>query len=111
PCLRDVPVLRPEAGGRDPAQAGQDVPRRLLRADVRGARAVLYGSLHLPEGKLRGAVFAPDAPCAVPGLAAADRAGMTLAILHIITGLGEGGAEAVLTRLCLNAQHHRHVVV
>lgn len=36
---------------------------------------------------------------------------MTLTVLHIITSLGEGGAEAVLTRLCRAAQGQRHVVV
>lgn len=32
-------------------------------------------------------------------------------IVHIITGLEDGGAEAVLYRLCLNAGHHEHVVI
>lgn len=32
-------------------------------------------------------------------------------IIHIITGLNDGGAEAVLYRLCTHDQQHRHVVV
>lgn len=32
-------------------------------------------------------------------------------VLHIITGLGDGGAEGVLTRLCLNSQEAKHVVI
>ena len=32
-------------------------------------------------------------------------------ILHVITGLGDGGAEGVLTRLCLNSKAADHVVV
>lgn len=32
-------------------------------------------------------------------------------VLHIITGLSDGGAEAVLTRLCLNSQEAKHVVI
>ena len=36
---------------------------------------------------------------------------MTRKVLHIITGLSDGGAEAVLTRLCLNSQEAKHVVI
>lgn len=32
-------------------------------------------------------------------------------ILHIITGLNNGGAEAVLTRLCLAHTDHQHIIV
>lgn len=32
-------------------------------------------------------------------------------VLHIITGLNDGGAEGVLTRLCLNSQQAKHVVI
>ena len=32
-------------------------------------------------------------------------------IVHLITGLGNGGAEGVLVRLCLNDFEHTHVVV
>lgn len=32
-------------------------------------------------------------------------------VLHIITGLGDGGAEGVLTRLCLNSSEAAHVVI
>ena len=32
-------------------------------------------------------------------------------VLHVITGLGDGGAEGVLTRLCLNSRKAEHVVV
>ena len=32
-------------------------------------------------------------------------------ILHIITGLSDGGAEAVLYRLCVRDQEDEHVVV
>ncbi|MDM8349792.1 glycosyltransferase [Pseudomonas sp. sp1636] len=32
-------------------------------------------------------------------------------VLHIITGLNDGGAEGVLTRLCLHSQQAGHVVV
>ncbi|NNG45156.1 glycosyltransferase [Pseudoalteromonas sp. NEC-BIFX-2020_002] len=32
-------------------------------------------------------------------------------ILHIITGLGDGGAEGVLTRLCTNSEYVDHVVI
>lgn len=32
-------------------------------------------------------------------------------ILHIITGLNDGGAEGVLTRLCLHSKQFQHVVV
>lgn len=32
-------------------------------------------------------------------------------IVHIITGLNDGGAEGVLFRLCLNATNHRHIVI
>lgn len=32
-------------------------------------------------------------------------------VLHIITGLNDGGAESVLTRLCLNSHSVNHVVV
>jgi glycosyltransferase involved in cell wall biosynthesis len=32
-------------------------------------------------------------------------------VLHIITGLGNGGAEGVLTRLCLNTTGIEHVVI
>ena len=31
--------------------------------------------------------------------------------IHIITGLGDGGAEAVLFRLCTHDLNHRHIVV
>ena len=32
-------------------------------------------------------------------------------VLHIITGLGDGGAEGVLTRLCLHSKQIQHVVI
>jgi len=32
-------------------------------------------------------------------------------ILHIITGLGDGGAEGVLSRLCLNSANFKHEVI
>lgn len=32
-------------------------------------------------------------------------------VLHVISGLGDGGAESVLCRLCLNSHNFRHVVV
>lgn len=32
-------------------------------------------------------------------------------VLHVITGLNDGGAEGVLARLCLNSQQVQHVVV
>ncbi len=32
-------------------------------------------------------------------------------ILHVTTGLSDGGAEAVLYRLCSTSQRHRHVVI
>lgn len=32
-------------------------------------------------------------------------------VLHIITGLGDGGAEGVLARLCSHEDHFRHVVI
>jgi len=32
-------------------------------------------------------------------------------IVHVITGLNNGGAEGVLTRLCLNGQDFEHVVI
>lgn len=32
-------------------------------------------------------------------------------VLHIITGLGDGGAEGVLARLCLHAKEASHVVI
>jgi glycosyltransferase involved in cell wall biosynthesis len=32
-------------------------------------------------------------------------------VFHIITGLKDGGAEAVLYRLCLHDKEHRHIVV
>ena len=36
---------------------------------------------------------------------------MTKKIVHIITGLNDGGAEGVLTRLCLHSRKVRHVVI
>lgn len=36
---------------------------------------------------------------------------MPLTILHVITGLGDGGAEANLYRLCVSDTHNRHIVV
>lgn len=36
---------------------------------------------------------------------------MTNKVLHIITGLNDGGAEGVLTRLCLNSKGASHVVI
>ena len=36
---------------------------------------------------------------------------MTKKVLHIITGLDDGGAEGVLTRLCLHSSRARHVVI
>lgn len=36
---------------------------------------------------------------------------MSKKVLHIITGLSDGGAEGVLTRLCLNSHQAKHVVV
>jgi len=36
---------------------------------------------------------------------------MTPTILHVITGLGDGGAEGVLYRLCTNDSRNNHVVV
>lgn len=32
-------------------------------------------------------------------------------VLHIISGLGDGGAEGVLTRLCLNSKRFEHIVI
>src|SRR5690606_27733518 len=32
-------------------------------------------------------------------------------ILHVITGLGDGGAEGVLYRLCIHSRSVRHIVV
>lgn len=32
-------------------------------------------------------------------------------ILHIITGLGDGGAEGVLTRLAINSSHLEHIII
>lgn len=32
-------------------------------------------------------------------------------MVHVITGLNDGGAEAVLTRLCQNSKHVEHVVI
>ncbi|PHS64395.1 MAG: glycosyl transferase family 1 [Thalassobium sp.] len=32
-------------------------------------------------------------------------------ILHVITGLGDGGAEGVLSRLCINEKSNDHIVV
>ncbi|HTG56253.1 MAG TPA: hypothetical protein VL943_08305, partial [Niabella sp.] len=32
-------------------------------------------------------------------------------VLHIITGLGDGGAEGVLARLCLHSKEFQHVVI
>lgn len=32
-------------------------------------------------------------------------------VLHVITGLGNGGAEGALSRLCTNSQAYQHVVV
>jgi hypothetical protein len=32
-------------------------------------------------------------------------------VLHVITGLGEGGAEGALTRLVLADSTHRHAVI
>ena len=34
-----------------------------------------------------------------------------LHVLHVITGLGNGGAEAVLSRLCVSERQYRHSVV
>ena len=34
-----------------------------------------------------------------------------LTIFHIITGLGNGGAEGVLYRLCTKDKKYRHIVV
>lgn len=36
---------------------------------------------------------------------------LTCSVLHIITGLADGGAEAVLYRLCTHEDTHRHTVV
>ena len=36
---------------------------------------------------------------------------MTKKIVHIITGLNDGGAEGVLTRLCLHSKKIQHVVI
>ncbi|WP_286220274.1 glycosyltransferase family 4 protein [Marinobacter apostichopi] len=36
---------------------------------------------------------------------------MTKKVVHIITGLSDGGAEGVLTRLCLHSKKARHVVI
>lgn len=36
---------------------------------------------------------------------------MTKKVLHIITGLNDGGAEGVLTRLCLYSEQAQHVVI
>lgn len=32
-------------------------------------------------------------------------------VLHIITGLGNGGAEGVLYRLCLNDKEYKHIII
>ena len=32
-------------------------------------------------------------------------------ILHVSTGLNDGGAEAILHRVCINEKQHRHIVV
>lgn len=34
-----------------------------------------------------------------------------LAVVHVITGLGDGGAEAALSRLCLSDTENKHIVV
>lgn len=36
---------------------------------------------------------------------------MSKKVLHVITGLGDGGAEGVLTRLCINSDKAEHVVI
>ncbi len=36
---------------------------------------------------------------------------MTKKVVHIITGLNDGGAEGVLTRLCLHSEQVQHVVI
>lgn len=36
---------------------------------------------------------------------------MTKKVVHIITGLNDGGAEGVLTRLCLHSKQAQHVVI
>ncbi|MBE94419.1 glycosyltransferase [Marinobacter sp.] len=36
---------------------------------------------------------------------------MTKKVVHIITGLNDGGAEGVLTRLCLHSEQAQHVVI
>lgn len=36
---------------------------------------------------------------------------MTEKVVHIITGLNDGGAEGVLTRLCLHSEQVQHVVI
>lgn len=32
-------------------------------------------------------------------------------VLHVVTGLHDGGAEAILYRLCTNSTDHRHIVI
>lgn len=39
------------------------------------------------------------------------RVSEALKVLHVITGLEDGGAEAILYRLCVQTRAHRHVVV
>ena len=34
-----------------------------------------------------------------------------LVVVHVITGLGDGGAEAALSRLCLSDKEDKHIVV
>src|SRR5690554_617924 len=36
---------------------------------------------------------------------------MNSRVVHIITGLNDGGAEGVLFRLCLNSTNNRHIVI